>query len=36
MSFARAAAVGVESVVLIDGEVALRPAEARNADLGTW
>ncbi len=31
----RAGAVGVESVVLIEGEVALRPAEARNAELGT-
>ncbi|WP_284351771.1 aspartate--tRNA ligase [Roseisolibacter agri] len=31
----RAAKVGVESVVLIEGEVALRPAELRNAELET-
>ncbi len=30
-----AAAVGVESVVLVEGEVGARPAEARNADLAT-
>jgi aspartyl-tRNA synthetase len=30
-----AAAVGVESAVLIEGRVALRPAEMRNADLET-
>ncbi len=32
---AAAAAVGVESAVLIDGTVAARPAEMRNADLAT-
>jgi aspartyl-tRNA synthetase len=32
---AAAAAVGVESVVLIEGTVEARPAEMRNADLGT-
>jgi aspartyl-tRNA synthetase len=32
---ARAASVGVESVVLVDGEVALRPADARNSELAT-
>jgi aspartyl-tRNA synthetase len=31
----QAAAVGIESVVLVEGTVALRPAEMRNADLGT-
>jgi aspartyl-tRNA synthetase len=31
----RAGAVGVESVVLIDGEVAARPADSRNPDLAT-
>ncbi|MGZ8494138.1 MAG: aspartate--tRNA ligase [Gemmatirosa sp.] len=31
----QAAAVGVESVVLIEGEVALRPTELRNAELET-
>ena len=30
-----AAAVGVESVVLVDGVVALRPADRRNADMET-
>jgi aspartyl-tRNA synthetase len=34
-TLARAAAVGVESVVLVEGEVALRPAELRNAELTT-
>jgi aspartyl-tRNA synthetase len=32
---ARAASVGVESVVLVGGEVALRPTDARNPDLAT-
>ena len=32
---AAAAAVGVESVVLVEGEVVLRPAELRNAELAT-
>jgi aspartyl-tRNA synthetase len=32
---AAAAAVGVESVVLVEGTVAPRPAEMRNAELGT-
>jgi aspartyl-tRNA synthetase len=32
---ARAGSVSVESVVLIEGEVALRPADARNPDLAT-
>ncbi|MBV9881216.1 MAG: aspartate--tRNA ligase [Gemmatirosa sp.] len=30
-----AGAVGIESVVLIDGEVVLRPAERRNAEMAT-
>ena len=34
-AIAQAAAVGVESVVLIEGEVARRPAELRNAELAT-
>ena len=34
-AIAQAAAVGVESVVLVEGTVALRPAEMRNADLGS-
>jgi len=32
---ARAAAVGVESVILVEGEVARRPGDATNADLAT-
>ena len=32
---AAAASVGVESVVLVEGIVAARPAEMRNADIGT-
>ncbi|MHB1298532.1 MAG: aspartate--tRNA ligase, partial [Gemmatimonadaceae bacterium] len=32
---AAAASVGVESVVLVEGVVAARPAEMRNADIGT-
>jgi aspartyl-tRNA synthetase len=31
----RAGAVGVESVVLVEGEIAARPPESRNADLAT-
>jgi aspartyl-tRNA synthetase len=31
----RAAGVGVESVVLIDGEIAARPADSRNSELPT-
>jgi aspartyl-tRNA synthetase len=31
----RAGAIGVESVVLIEGEIAARPPESRNADLPT-
>ncbi|MFI5248698.1 MAG: amino acid--tRNA ligase-related protein, partial [Gemmatimonadales bacterium] len=31
----RAGAVGVESVVLVEGEIATRPPESRNADLPT-
>ena len=31
----RAGAVGVESVVLVEGEIAARPPESRNADLPT-
>ena len=34
-TMAAAAAVGVESVVMIEGTVAERPAEMRNADLAT-
>jgi len=34
-TIATAAAVGVESVVIVDGEVALRPAERRKAEMET-
>ncbi|MDF1502167.1 aspartate--tRNA ligase [Roseisolibacter sp. H3M3-2] len=34
-ALATAAAVGVESVVLVEGEVALRPTELRNAELAS-
>ncbi len=34
-TLAAAAAVGVESVVIVDGEVALRPAERRNPEMET-
>ncbi len=34
-AIAAAAAVGVESVVVVEGEVALRPAERRNAEMET-